>query len=91
MAAMQLSPRETTVLHFIAWGYTNKEIANRLDLSVKTIEAHKANGMRKLSLAARADLVRKAVDWGWLVHGQSPSVQPQSRGQLVSTETAPSV
>ena len=77
MEALQLSPRETTVLHFIAWGYTNKEIANRLTLSVKTIEAHKANGMRKLSLSARADLVRKAVDWGWLAHSASPNSPPQ--------------
>ena len=75
MDALPLSPRETTVLHLIAWGHTNKEIANRLTLSVKTIEAHKANGMRKLSLTGRADLVRRAVDWGWLAKGESPSAE----------------
>ena len=72
MEALPLSPRETTVLHLIAWGYTNKEIAARLGLSVKTVEAHKANSMRKLGLPHRAALVRKAVDWGWLVKGEAP-------------------
>jgi DNA-binding NarL/FixJ family response regulator len=67
-----LSARETTVLHFIVWGYTNKEIAARLNLSVKTIEAHKANGMRKLSMPHRAALVRYAVDAGWLRSGAEP-------------------
>lgn len=61
-----LSPRETEVLRLIAWGNTNKEIASRLDLSVKTIEAHKANGMRKLNMRGRIDIVRYALLQGWL-------------------------
>ena len=61
-----LSPRETEVLRLIAWGNTNKEIASRLDLSVKTVEAHKANGMRKLSMRGRIDIVRYALLQGWL-------------------------
>lgn len=73
MDARPLSPRETTVLHLIAWGLTNKEIANRLALSVKTVEAHKANGMRKLELPGRAALVRRAVEWGWLTASEAPA------------------
>jgi DNA-binding NarL/FixJ family response regulator len=61
-----LSPRETEVLRLIAWGNTNKEIAARLDLSVKTVEAHKANGMRKLNMRGRIDIVRYALLQGWL-------------------------
>lgn len=61
-----LSPRETEVLRFIAWGNTNKEIASRLDLSVKTVEAHKANGMKKLNMRGRIDIVRYAILQGWL-------------------------
>jgi len=61
-----LSPRETEVLRLIAWGNTNKEIAGRLDLSVKTVEAHKANGMRKLGMRGRIDIVRHALLQGWL-------------------------
>lgn len=61
-----LSPRETEVLRLIAWGNTNKDIAARLDLSVKTVEAHKANGMRKLGMRGRIDIVRYALLQGWL-------------------------
>ena len=72
MQAIPLSPRETTVLHLIAWGFSNKEVANRLAISIKTVEAHKANGMRKLNLAGRAALVRSAVEWGWLSKAEAP-------------------
>jgi len=61
-----LSPRETEVLRLISWGNTNKEIASQLDLSVKTVEAHKANGMRKLGMRGRIDIVRYALLHGWL-------------------------
>lgn len=61
-----LSDRETEVLRHIALGYSNKEIAARLSLSVKTIEVHKANAMRKLNITSRIDLVRYAMFQGWL-------------------------
>ncbi|HEX8028147.1 MAG TPA: response regulator transcription factor [Vicinamibacterales bacterium] len=64
--ARSLSPREIEVMKMIAWGASNKEIAQRLDLSVKTVEAHKANGMRKLSMRSRIDIVRYAILQGWL-------------------------
>lgn len=62
----QVSDRESEVLRLIAWGYSNKEIATRLSLSVKTIEAHKANAMRKLNMRSRIDIVRYAILQGWL-------------------------
>jgi two-component system response regulator NreC len=61
-----LSDRESEVLRHIALGYSNKEIAARLSLSVKTIEVHKANAMRKLNITSRIDLVRYAMFQGWL-------------------------
>lgn len=61
-----VSDREVEVLRLVAWGYSNKEIASRLDLSVKTIEVHKANAMKKLGMASRIDIVRYAVLQGWL-------------------------
>jgi DNA-binding NarL/FixJ family response regulator len=61
-----LSERETAVLRFIAQGYTNKEIANQLELSVKTVETYKARSMEKLGLRSRVDIVRTATDRGWL-------------------------
>lgn len=62
----RLTEREAAVLRLIASGYSNKEIAAQLDLSVKTIEAHKANAMRKLDLTGRIDIVKYAVLQGWL-------------------------
>jgi two-component system, NarL family, response regulator NreC len=61
-----LSEREAEVLRFIASGYSNKEIAAQLAVSVKTVEAHKANAMRKLGLNGRIDIVKYAVLQGWL-------------------------
>jgi DNA-binding NarL/FixJ family response regulator len=63
---VHLSDRETEVLRLIAWGYINKEIAARLDLSIKTVEVHKANGMRKMGMKSRVDIVRYALLQGWL-------------------------
>jgi DNA-binding NarL/FixJ family response regulator len=62
----ELSEREEEVLRMIAWGYSNKEIAARLDISVKTVEAHKANAMRKLDMRSRIDIVRFAILQGWM-------------------------
>ena len=61
-----VSTRESEVLRLIALGHSNKEIATRLDLSVKTIEAHKANAMRKLGISGRIDIVRYAILQGWM-------------------------
>ncbi|HYY43503.1 MAG TPA: response regulator transcription factor [Pyrinomonadaceae bacterium] len=65
-AQTEPSEREREVLRMIAWGYSNKEIAARLELSVKTVEVHKANAMRKLGMSSRIDIVRYAILQGWL-------------------------
>ena len=62
----RLSLREREVLQAIALGYTNKEIAAQLDVSVKTVETYKARSMEKLELGTRADIVRFALRRGWL-------------------------
>lgn len=61
-----ITDRESDVLRLIAIGYSNKEIADRLGLSVKTVEAHKAKAVRKLGLKGRIAVVRYAVTQGWL-------------------------
>jgi DNA-binding NarL/FixJ family response regulator len=63
-----VTERESDVLRLIASGHSNKEIASRLTLSVKTVEAHKANAMRKLDLNGRIDIVKYAILQGWLHH-----------------------
>ncbi len=57
-----LTPRELEVLRLVAQGYTNHEVADRLSLSVKTVETHRARVMEKLHLETRAELVRYAID-----------------------------
>ncbi|MFW6097353.1 MAG: response regulator [Chloroflexota bacterium] len=61
-----LSEREQEVLQFVALGHTNQEIADRLALSVKTVETYRARGMEKLALRNRAALVRFALARGLL-------------------------
>jgi len=56
-----LSNRERGVVQLIAEGHTNKEIANILNISLKTVETHRATVMRKLNLSSAAGLVRYAI------------------------------
>ncbi|WP_165221702.1 response regulator [Aquisphaera insulae] len=67
--AEPLSDREGEVLRLISRGYTNREIAAQIDVSVKTVETHKARGMDKLGLKSRADIVGHAIRRGWLTGG----------------------
>ncbi|HEY0098350.1 MAG TPA: response regulator transcription factor [Pyrinomonadaceae bacterium] len=62
----ELSEREAEVLRLIALGYSNKEIATRLDISVRTVETYKARLMEKLNFHSRAEIVRYALLQGWL-------------------------
>lgn len=61
-----LSPRETEVLGLIADGHTNAEIAQRLYLSVRTVESHRAHIQRKTGRATRAELVALAREQGFV-------------------------
>lgn len=61
-----LSEREQQVLRLVAMGHTNQEIADRLGLSVKTVETYRARGMEKLGLRTRAQLVRYMLQKGLL-------------------------
>src|SRR5438270_450992 len=61
-----LTDRESEVLRLIALGYSNKEIAESMNLSVKTIETHKGNAMQKLGINSRIGIVRYAILQDWL-------------------------
>jgi two-component system response regulator NreC len=65
-AGKHLSQREEEVLRLLAWGCLNKEIADRLHISIKTAESHKANAMIKMGMKSRIDIVRYALLQGWL-------------------------
>ena len=58
----ELTPREREVLQLIARGYRSKELAARLHLSVKTVESHVSNVLRKLQLSSRHELTRWAAE-----------------------------
>ncbi len=57
-----LSPREIEVLRLMALGHTNREIAELLDLSVRTVETHRSHIQQKLNLSSRPELTRYAID-----------------------------
>jgi DNA-binding CsgD family transcriptional regulator len=56
-----LTPREREIVQLVAEGRSNKEIAVSLEISTKTVEAHRANMMHKLGLSSVSDLVRFAI------------------------------
>jgi DNA-binding NarL/FixJ family response regulator len=60
-AAVALSPRERQIVQLLAEGSNNKEVARALQLSVKTVETHRSNIMRKMEFGSLADLVRYAI------------------------------
>jgi two-component system response regulator NreC len=61
-----LTPREIDVLKLIAQGYTNRQIGEELNISVRTVEGHRANLTGKVGLRRRVDLVRYAREHGFL-------------------------
>ena len=63
---LELTDRETKVLKCVALGFSNKEIANQLNVGVKSIETYKARGLQKLGFKSRVQLVRYASTQGWL-------------------------
>ena len=65
-AGVDLSERESDVLKLTAAGYSHKEIAAQLRVSIKSVETYKARGMEKLRLETRVELVRYASSKGWL-------------------------
>jgi DNA-binding NarL/FixJ family response regulator len=60
-AAVTVTPREREIIQLVAEGRSSKEVAALLGISVKTVEAHRANIMRKLHLRSVSDLVRYAI------------------------------
>jgi two-component system response regulator NreC len=72
-AAAELSERELEVLRLIARGLTNREMAERLYLSVRTVESHRARIQRKLDRSRRSDLVEYALERGLVEASDLPT------------------
>jgi two-component system response regulator NreC len=63
-ASNNLTDREREVLQLVAEGYTNREIASLLHLSIKTVQNHRAKILRKLDLHDRGELIKYAIEKG---------------------------
>ena len=72
-----LSEREREILILLAWGYSNKEIANNLQLSVKTVETFRLLVGEKVGLRSRTEMVQYALRQGWL-NESYPLVRPHA-------------
>jgi two-component system response regulator NreC len=72
-AAPELTPRELEVLRLIARGHTNREIGERLFLSVRTVEGHRARIQRKLGRSRRSDLVEYVQERGLVEPSELPA------------------
>ena len=59
-----LTPRETEILKLIVEGYTNRQIGEELNISIRTVEGHRANISDKLGMRSRVELVRYARQHG---------------------------
>jgi len=71
-----LTPRESEILSLLGQGASSKQIARELNLSVRTVEAHRQSIKRKLALEGQAELIRYAVEHA----GQDEAVQRSRRG-----------
>ncbi len=67
--ARDLTPREREILTYIAEGFTNREIAETLVISIKTVDRHRENIMHKLNLHNRVELVKYAIEKGLITVG----------------------
>jgi DNA-binding NarL/FixJ family response regulator len=69
-----LSPRETQVLQLIAEGFANKQVAGELNISIKTVEKHRQNVMKKLKIHDTAGLTRYAITEGIIENSSQKTV-----------------
>lgn len=64
--ALHITPRQREILKMVAMGHTNREIGTALDISVRTVEVHRFNLMRRLNVRNVAQLLRQALQQGLL-------------------------
>ncbi|HSA87371.1 MAG TPA: LuxR C-terminal-related transcriptional regulator [Nitrospira sp.] len=60
-SSLHITPRQREILRLVALGHTNREIAGSLDISVRTVEVHRFNLMRRLNVRNVAQLLRQAL------------------------------
>jgi two-component system response regulator FixJ len=85
----KLSKREVEVVSLVSQGLPNKSIARELDISVKTIEKHRANAVRKLGVCSTAEMVRIAVTADQLQGPQEEAEQNPPQSAMGSESSMP--
>ena len=65
-AELSITPRQREILKMVALGHTNREISESLDISIRTVEVHRFNLMRRLNVRNVAQLLRQALQQGLL-------------------------
>ena len=78
-AIERLSQRERQIFDLVVWGSSNKQIAGRLGISIKTVETHRGHINGKLRVHTSADIVRLASLWGMVGPGQATAVIREPR------------
>jgi two-component system, NarL family, response regulator NreC len=81
-AIERLSERERQIFDLVVWGSSNKQIAGRLGISIKTVETHRGHINGKLRVHTSADIVRLASLWGMLLAAPSQPTSSGSNGTL---------
>jgi two-component system, NarL family, response regulator NreC len=81
-AIERLSQRERQIFDLVVWGSSNKQIAGRLGISIKTVETHRGHINGKLRVHTSADIVRLASLWGMLATAPSQSAANGTNGTL---------
>jgi two-component system, NarL family, response regulator NreC len=81
-AIERLSQRERQIFDLVIWGSSNKQIAGRLGISIKTVETHRGHINGKLRVHTSADIVRLASLWGLFLAAPNPVVATGSNGTL---------
>ncbi len=66
VAVAEITPREKEVLTLVAGGHSTKQIADQLGISIRTVETHRINMLKKLEVNNSAELIRKAFETGIL-------------------------
>jgi DNA-binding NarL/FixJ family response regulator len=91
-APAELSERESMTVRLIALGYSNKQIATRFRVSVKTVETYKARAMDKMGIRSRVELMQFAIRSGWMTVESAAEIIAEGgegMGDVASVTDAP--
>ncbi len=80
----RLSQRERQIFDLVIWGSSNKQIAGRLGISIKTVETHRGHINGKLRVHTSADIVRLASLWGLFLPGSNQATGPAAGQPVMS-------